>query len=130
WSRSWGAIWRGCHAAIIVRKFGLIPKHMVRNRGWREGMEAQQSGVSLSASRGSYLHLQLGSYLLPPALAMRIDEMPHLDRLRFKTTHAFLKVAVSSRQSLVLSQVFRPRFDDERFDVDRWMLGIAVDAPP
>jgi hypothetical protein len=49
-------------------------------------------------------------------------KMPHLGRLRFKTTHAFLKVAVSSRQSLVLSQVLRPRFDDERFDVVRGML--------
>src|SRR5690349_18835995 len=65
---------------------------------------------------------------LMPALATRIDEMPHLDRLRFKTTHVFLKVAVSSRQSLVLSQVLRPRFDDERFDVERRMLGIAIDA--
>jgi hypothetical protein len=67
---------------------------------------------------------------MPPALAMRVDEMPNLDRLRFKTTHVFLKVAVSSRQSLVLSQVLRPRFDDERFDVVRRMLSVAIDAPP
>jgi hypothetical protein len=56
--------------------------------------------------------------------------MPHLGRLRFKTTHVFLKVAVSSRHSLVLSQVLRPRFDDERFDVVRGMLCITIDAPP
>ena len=73
--------------------------------------------------------LHVVSRLMPPALAMRVDEMPHFDRLRFKTTHVFLKVAVSSRQSLVLSQVLRPRFDDERFDVVRRMLSVAIDAP-
>ena len=56
---------------------------------------------------------------MPPALATRINEMPHLDRLRFETTHVFLKVAVSYRQSLVQPQVLRPRFNDERFDVVR-----------
>jgi transposase len=56
---------------------------------------------------------------MPPALRTRIDEMAHLDRLRFKTTYVFLQLAVPSRQSLVLSQVLRPRFDDERFDVAR-----------
>ena len=61
-------------------------------------------------------------------LATRIDEMPHLNRLRFKATHVFLKVAVPSRQSFVLSQVLRPRFDDERFDVVRRMLSIAIGA--
>ena len=66
--------------------------------------------------------------LMPAMLATCIDEMPHLDRLRFKTTHAFLKVAVPSRQSFVLSQVLRPRFDDERFDVVRRMLSIAIGA--
>ena len=65
---------------------------------------------------------------MPAMLATCIDEMPHLDRLRFKTTHAFLKVAVPSRQSFVLSQVLRPRFDDERFDVVRRMLSIAIGA--
>ena len=94
-------------------------------------MEEQQSGVSLNASRG-LCPASSGRvpYLLPPTFATRIDEMSHLDRLRFKATHVFLKVAVSSRQSLVLSQVLSPRFDDERFDVVRRMLSIAIDAPP
>jgi len=109
----------------------LTPKHMVRSRRWKEGYGRTTIRVSLNASRGSCQPLQVASpNLLPPTFATRIDEMPHLDRLRFKATHVFLKVAVSSRQSLVLSQVLRPRFDDERFDVVRRMLSIAIDAPP
>ena len=50
--------------------------------------------------------------------------------VHFAVRPTFLKVAVSSHQSLVLSQVLRPRFDDERFDVLRRMLSIAIDAPP
>jgi hypothetical protein len=93
-------------------------------------MEEQQSGVSLNASRGFCPPLQVASpILLPPMFATRIDEMPHLDGLRFKTTYVFLKVAVCARQSLVLSQVLPPRFDDKRFDVVRRMLSIAINAP-
>src|SRR6266436_9991962 len=34
---------------------------MVRNRGWKESMEEQQSGVSLNASRGLCQPLQVAS---------------------------------------------------------------------
>src|SRR5258705_12451757 len=79
----------------------------------------------------AYIHIYKGaSRSMPPALATRIDEMPHVDWLRFKTTYVFLQLAVPSRQSLVLSQVLRPRFNDERFDVTRRVFSIAINAPP
>ena len=57
------------------------------------------------------------------------DEMPYLDKLQFKTTDVFLKLAVCARQSFVLPQVFGPRFYDERFDVVRGILSITINAP-
>src|SRR5258708_35282866 len=104
---------------------------MVRSRGWKQGYG--RTTIRGIASRLTWVVPASSGrvpYLLPPTFATRIDEMPHLDRLRFKATYAFLKLAVPFRQSLVLSQVLRPRFDDERFDVERRMLGIAIDAPP
>jgi hypothetical protein len=83
-----------------------------------------------SRAQRIYTYIKDASRSMTPALATRIDEMPHLDRLRFKTTYVFLQLAVPSRQSLVLSQVLRPRFDDERFDVARRVLSIAINAPP
>src|SRR5712664_269391 len=110
---------------------GLTPKQMVCNRGWKKGFGtttirdiAKHCTWVLPASSTRIPHL------LPPTFATRIDEMPYLDRLRFKTTNVFLKLAVCAHQSLMLSQVLRPRFDDERFHVVRGMLSIAIDAPP
>ena len=61
-----------------------------------------------SRAQRIYTYIKDASRSMTPALATRIDEMPHLDRLRFKTTYVFLQLAVPSRQSLVLSQVLRP----------------------
>src|SRR5882762_7258372 len=102
------------------------PQSRLEKRLWNN----DNPGYRLTLHVGSARLFRSRPHLLPPTFATRIDEMPHLDGLRFKTTYVFLKVAVSSRQSLVLSQVLRPRFDDERFDVERRMLGIAIDAPP
>jgi hypothetical protein len=61
-----------------------------------------------SRAQRIYAYIKDALRSIPPALATRINEMPHLDRLRFKTTYVFLQLAVPSRQSLVLSQVLRP----------------------
>src|SRR5579864_7360308 len=91
----------------------------------------EQSGKSpnVTLDVGSARLFRSRPHSQPPTFATRIDEMSHLDRLRFKMTYIFLKVAVCARQSLVLSQVLRPRFDDKRFDVVGRMFSIAINAP-
>ena len=56
--------------------------------------------------------------------------MLHCGWLRLKPMQAFLNLAVRLRQSGVLPQVFRPRFDGKRFKVARRMFGVVINAPP
>ena len=67
---------------------------------------------------------------LRPALGPSINEMPHFAWLRLKPMQPFLNLAVRLRQSVVLPQVFRPRFDGKRFEVERRMFGVVINAPP